>query len=57
MLQSPENYLAKLKFFYIVHKESISEFTPDLNILLRKFVIKNNMIISNKCFKKNEKIS
>ena len=40
MLQSPENYLDKLILFYIVHEKSISEFSPDFNILLRKLVIK-----------------
>ena len=40
MNKSPEKYLEKLKFYYIVHGKSISEFSPDLNILLRRFVIK-----------------
>ena len=37
---SPSQLLEKYKFFYLVHGKSISEFSPDLNILLRKFLIK-----------------
>ena len=54
--KTPEQYLEKLKFFYMVHGKSISEFSPDLNILLRKFVIKKiydlsqlNSTIKQKC--------
>ena len=56
ILKSPDNYLDKLKFYYMVHGKSISEFSPDLNILLRKFVIKKiydlsqlNTTIKKKC--------
>ena len=56
MNKSPEKYLEKLKFYYIVHGKSISEFSPDLNILLRRFVIKKiydlselNTTIKKKC--------
>ena len=37
---SPSQLLEKYKFFYLVHGKAISEFSPDLNILLRKFLIK-----------------
>ena len=54
--KTPEQYLEKLKFFYMVHGKSISKFSPDLNILLRKFVIKKiydlsqlNSTIKQKC--------
>lgn len=46
MNKSPEKYLEKLKFYYIVHGKSISEFSPDLNILLRRFVIKKIYYLS-----------
>ena len=37
---SPNQLLEKYKYYYIVHGKAISEFSPDLNILLRKFIIK-----------------
>ncbi len=51
-----EKYIDQLKFFYLIHGKSISEFSPDLNVLLRRYIIKkiydysqSNPSINKKC--------
>ena len=51
-----EKYIEQLKFFYLIHGKSISEFSPDLNVLLRRYIIKkiydysqSNPSINKKC--------
>lgn len=38
--EGPEKLFKKWKFFYLTHGKAISEFTPELNILLRQYSIK-----------------
>lgn len=38
--EDPEKLFKKWKFFYLSHGKAISEFTPELNILLRQYSIK-----------------